>query len=374
MKLQLLSFLFEKVDATIICLFRIVFGAFMVYEMIYYFQLDFTFQLMAGPEVLFTFPYLEFIKPLPLFFLKGIHLGLFIAAVCISVGIFYRIAIVYFFIGYTYFFLVDTTLYNNHIYLIILIAFVLIFMDADKRLSLKNYWVNRNNTSIQSVAAQVPIWNIRILQFLFFIVYFYGGIAKINADWLSGDIIRVLLRSTLGEAPNWAVYFLTYGGMIFDLLIGFFLLIPKTRWYAIIIAITFHLTNGLYLFSDIGLFPYLMIACTIIFLDPAHVSHFFKRLFIKKVKVKDKQKKGRRAKKESPGIKKSYSKKQSQSFSTDNMDTKKKSFGYGHHIFSSIPTSLSLQTFSFTRKPRMDRLGNSLCLADENANQICRKL
>lgn len=114
MKDRLLRFFFEPTDSTTLCLFRIVFGGFMVYQIFYYYQLDYTFQLMAGPEVLFTYPYLEFVKPLPVGILKILHAGLLIATVCITLGIFYRLVMGYFFIVYSYFFLVDTTLFNNH--------------------------------------------------------------------------------------------------------------------------------------------------------------------------------------------------------------------------------------------------------------------
>lgn len=172
-------------------------------------------------------------------------------------------------------------------------------MAADKQFSLKKYWQNRNKTIAKQADTQVPIWNIRLLQFLFVLVYFYGGIAKMNVDWLSGDIAEVFLRPTFGVTPpTWAVYFLTYGGLLFDLTIGFLLLMPKTRWYAIFIVIAFHLTNGLVLFTDIGLFPFLMIACTIIFIESVVVRRFMQRIFSKRETRPDK-KKGRRAKKKS---------------------------------------------------------------------------
>jgi len=54
--------------------------------------------------------------------------------------------------------------------------------------------------------------------------------------------------------------------LIFDLLIGFALLWPRTRLVALIPLIFFHLTNK-YLFN-IGIFPYLALASTILFAPP----------------------------------------------------------------------------------------------------------
>ena len=33
----------------------------------------------------------------------------------------------------------------------------------------------------------VPRWNVLLLRFQLFIVYFYGAIAKLNPDWLAGE-------------------------------------------------------------------------------------------------------------------------------------------------------------------------------------------
>ena len=69
-----------------------------------------------------------------------------------------------------------------------------------------------------------------------FIVYFYGGIAKINPDWLRGEPMRHWLQNS-SDFPvvgpflttELAAYLFSYGGLLFDLLIGFILLSSKTR-------------------------------------------------------------------------------------------------------------------------------------------------
>ncbi|MBK8672784.1 MAG: HTTM domain-containing protein [Bacteroidetes bacterium] len=49
-----------------------------------------------------------------------------------------------------------------------------------------------------------------------------------------------------------AIYFFSYGGLIFDISIGFLLLYKPTRVFAIIISIIFHLVS--YATIDIGIF------------------------------------------------------------------------------------------------------------------------
>jgi hypothetical protein len=63
------------------------------------------------------------------------------------------------------------------------------------------------------------------------------------------------------------VYLLSYGGLLLDLLVAPFLIWKKTRPFAIAGAIIFHLLNA-YLFK-IGVFPFLSIVMTVLFLAPS---------------------------------------------------------------------------------------------------------
>ena len=65
---------------------------------------------------------------------------------------------------------------------------------------------------------------------------------------------------------EWCVYFFVYGGLIFDLLIGFLLLWRRTRLIALIPFAFFHLTNK-WLFS-IGIFPILALGAAVVFFEP----------------------------------------------------------------------------------------------------------
>ena len=238
--------------------------------MIYYFRVDYVFQFISGPEFLFDYPLVPFFGALPLGVLKVIHFGLLISAIMIMLGWFYRYAMVFFFLGITYFSFIDKTLYNNHMYLISLISFVMIFMQADTRYSLK---VSTKKTA--------PAWNLRLLQFLMVLVYFYGGLAKLNVDWLNGSIPTAMVEQGKEGAifsKNVLVAFLSYGGVVFDLLVGFMLLWGRTRWLGFALVIAFNLINAQFLFDDIGVFPYFMICATILFFDPEKVSAWINKI------------------------------------------------------------------------------------------------
>jgi len=280
MKHKLHQLFFKQIDASIVSLFRIVFGLFMVYQMIYYLKIDYAFQFMAGPQVLFPYHWLSFLKPLSLTTLKMINIGMLISAILITLGYFYRIAMLFFFLGFTYFSFIDKTLYNNHIYLISLIALVMIFINANKKFSLKSKRrIDTNNS--------VPAWNQYLLAFLISLPYFFGGVAKLSFNWLQTDLPKLLVQQSRSNtlrsvfSDETLSILLTYGGLIYDLGIVFLLLYKRTRVLGVVLVVVFNLFNHVLLFDDIGLFPFLMICSTILFFNSEKVGAFFGFIFMK---------------------------------------------------------------------------------------------
>ena len=105
------------------------------------------------------------------------------------------------------------------------------------------------------------------------LVYFYGGVAKLNEDWLRGEPLRSWLADyadwqVVGPflASEWGVYLFSYGGLLFDLLIVPLLLWKRTRLYAFAGVVAFNVLNA-WLFN-IGIFPWLMIAASLLFFAP----------------------------------------------------------------------------------------------------------
>jgi hypothetical protein len=67
----------------------------------------------------------------------GMHLlffALIVATLFITIGLFYRLSAIVFFIGFTYVELLDVTAYLNHYYFISLVAFIMIWVPARLRL------------------------------------------------------------------------------------------------------------------------------------------------------------------------------------------------------------------------------------------------
>lgn len=262
--MKLTDQILKPVDGFSLGLFRALFGLLMVYEVSYFISVDFVGLGITGPIGTFEYDYLEWIQPLPESMLKLLLAGLLLAAALIALGLFFRPAAILFTVGFTYLLFLGRGHYNNHFYLFCMITFFLSFTNADRCFSLKKLSEKEDRT--------VPLWNIQLFRFALFMTYFYGGLAKLNGDWLNcQEPVRSLINSSYSGTiwnSEWFINLITYGGLLFDLLIGFFLLIPRTRLISVIGVLFFNLTNAQFLFSDIGVFPYVMICSTIVFFDP----------------------------------------------------------------------------------------------------------
>lgn len=236
----------------------------------------------------FPYPGFEWLRPWPEPWLT-VHFAVIVTAgLLVAAGLFYRTAMVTLFLTFTAYFLFDEAFYNNHYYLMSLMLFLLIWMPAATRFSVDGWWksrLRRSRALSGDVLAEeqstgppsVPFWPIFLLRAQLFILYFFGGIAKINHDWLTGipllSIGNKLRRmvSSVVPVPDWAgvqefCLFLAWTGMIYDLVIGFLLIFRRTRLLGIVLTAVFHGTNE-HLFP-IGVFPFMAFASTLIFLEP----------------------------------------------------------------------------------------------------------
>ena len=258
--------LFATSPPYVLSIFRIVFGLFMIYEIIDYFRIGLVKNMFVLPAINFKYDFFTWLNPLPEFWLNAILILLLVSAVCMTLGIFFKWACRIFSIGYLYLFLLDKSIYNNHIYLFILLAFLFSFTDADKNLSI---------ISNRSPKERIPYWQQFIFQLQFVIVYFYGGIAKLKYDWLihcqpvrsmvefipDSNILAGFLKNEM------AVYVFNYGGILIDLGAPLLLWNKNLRRWAIYPFILFHILNSI-LFKDIGIFPFVMLSGLILFYRP----------------------------------------------------------------------------------------------------------
>lgn len=266
--------LFKPVDISFLVFFRILFGAILLWEVYRYFTYGWIGRYFVEPVL--TFPYYGFnwVKPWPGSGMYIHFLVLGVAAACVMTGFLYRIAAPVFFLAFTYFFLLDQTRYLNHFYLVCLISFLMCFLPAERAFSVDALLRRKIRSDV------VPAWTLWLLRAQVGIPYFYGGIAKLNSDWVrGGEPMRTWLRPLTGMpglgptfASDWVVYGFVIGGLMLDLLVVPLLLWRRTRLFAFVAAIVFNLINAV--IFDIGIFPWLMLGALFIFFPPDLVRRF----------------------------------------------------------------------------------------------------
>jgi hypothetical protein len=189
------------------------------------------------------------------------------SALGITLGLFYRISAALFFISFTYVELIDVTNYLNHYYFVSLVAFLMLWMPAHLRFSVDS---KRKGMSM----AQIPYGYVLILQLILALVYFYAGLAKLNPEWMMEALpLRIWLPMyshlpLVGGLMNelWVAYAFSWFGAIYDLSIPFLLFYGRTRPYAFMAVLVFHIST--WLLFPIGMFPFIMILATTIFFSP----------------------------------------------------------------------------------------------------------
>jgi hypothetical protein len=190
-----------------------------------------------------------------------------ISAFFVAIGYKYRLSILIFFLSFTYIELMDKTTYLNHYYFVSLVSFIMLFIPCNAMFSI-------DAISIKKSYKTVPKWTIDSLKLMLGIVYFYAGITKINSDWLLNAMPLKLWLKSKYDLPfightlmqqEWFHFFMSWGGMFYDISIPFLLLFRKTRSIAFVLVVAFHITTRV--LFPIGMFPYIMILSTIIFFD-----------------------------------------------------------------------------------------------------------
>lgn len=273
--------LLEPVDGASLAAFRILFGGILLWEVLRYFSHGWIERYYITPTFHFTYPFFDFVKPWPGDGMTLHFAVMGVLALMIAAGLVYRLASFLFFLAFTCVFLLDKAYYLNHFYLIVLFSFLLWMLPAHRAASLDR------RLFFGAQAPVVPQWSVFLLRAQVFIVYFYAGLAKLDSDWLQGEPMRMWLAErtdfpVIGSAftSEWVVYLFTYGGLLFDLGIGFLLVWRRTRAVGFVLAGLFHLLNSR--LFQIGIFPFLMFGATLIFAEPdwpRRVMHIIRRLF-----------------------------------------------------------------------------------------------
>ncbi len=259
------QFLFREVSILPLIGFRIIFGLTTFLSTFRFILLDWVNLHFVETKIQFKYFGFEWVPLLPEFYMYVLHGIMLLASIGVFLGAYYRIASIAFFICFTWCELIDITYYLNHYYFVSLIAFLMMFLPANKA-----YAFDAKKQQSKSCPT-VKSYMLFLLKFQLILVYFYAGIAKINYDWL---ILAMPLKIWLPANSDMPIlgsiftyettaYLFSWAGMLFDIFVGFFLLFSSTRIWAWLCIVLFHSLTG-YLFQ-IGVFPLVMTFSTLIF-------------------------------------------------------------------------------------------------------------
>ena len=271
----------RPVSGAALAAFRIAFGLLGLAATVRFAAMGWIDDLYLEPARHFTYAGFSWVEPLPGWGMYAHFALLGAASLGVALGFKYRLSIIAFFLLFTYAELIDKTAYLNHYYLISLLSLLMIFLPMNRAMSVDALLAARRRMGAGGESRRggaddgVPAWTAWALRAQLGAVYVFGGIAKLNADWLwSAQPMRIWLGASsdmplVGRllAETWVAYAMSWAGAAFDLAIVGALLWSRTRPAAYAALVAFHVATWL-LFPRIGMFPWIMICLTTIFFPP----------------------------------------------------------------------------------------------------------
>jgi len=275
------NFLFNRIDNSQIIVFRIFFGLLMMAECWGAIATGWVKETFVDPQMTFTFigfEWVQFLLGNTMYYVFG-FLGLM--GVLIMLGVFYRFSTLLFALGWSLVYFMQKEHYNNHYYLVMLVAWFMVFIPANRYKAVDVwFWPQlRANYTYNWVRL------LFILQLL--IVYTFAAIAKLYPGWMNGDFLMLRyagLSSWADKEIQWEpltqmlqsrefAEVFSWLGFGFDLLVVPLLLWKRTRVIALLAALFFHIFNSVTL--QIGIFPYFALALAVFCFPPETIRKIF---------------------------------------------------------------------------------------------------
>ncbi len=270
------------VSAYSTAVFRILFGLLGAYGSIRFLSKGWVETLYLNPANHLTYEHFGWVRPWAPFWMYTHVVVVGLAALAVALGFRSRFAALIYVASFGYLELLDGALYLNHYWWMTLAGAWLVVLPVHRTWSIENLWSSKGNRTRKTVPA-ITVW---ILRAQLGVVYVFAGLAKLNPDWLGdGNPLGIWLanRSAMpfagallatpgvGLVASWA-------GVLFDCTIIGWLLWPRSRPVAYVAVVVFHTVTGL--LFQIGLFPLVMIAGTLVFFPPEWPLEVAKRMRI----------------------------------------------------------------------------------------------
>ncbi|WP_224488685.1 HTTM domain-containing protein [Robertkochia flava] len=266
--------LFKRIDNSALIVFRVIFGLLIFLESGGAILTGWVKRTLIEPEFTFNFIGFEFLQPLPG---NWMHVYFGVMACCgilVMLGYRYRWSLSVFTLLWSGVYLMQKASYNNHYYLLMLLCVLMLLLpahryaslDVKREPSLKRNWMYR--------------WNSWLIILQVWIVYTYASVAKWYPDWIDLTVPSRLMQARshyylvgdLLQEP-WMHVSIAVFGILFDLLVVPLLLWKRTRIFAFIASVFFHIFNSV--IFHIGIFPYLSLGFTLFFFEPETIRKIF---------------------------------------------------------------------------------------------------
>lgn len=220
--------------------------------------------LLVDPAFHFTYLGFDWVRPWPRPLMYAHFVAMAVAALCMAVGRWPRLASAIFCLLFTYAELIEKAAYLNHYYLVSLLSALFALFPA-------------------RLDRPVPRWVLWLVRAQVGVVYIYAGLAKLGPDWLlQAEPLKTWLQAyahlplvggfLAADATAWVM---SWGGAVFDLGVVFGLLWPPTRRAVYCVALVFHTT--IWLLFPVGMFSWIMLASATIFFAPDWPRRFISR-------------------------------------------------------------------------------------------------
>jgi len=217
-----------------------------------------------------------------------VFIALALSSLMMLLGALYRCASAVFLVLFVYIFLLDQARYLNHFYMVIIFAFLLFLLPANRAFSIDSWLFPKIKTSL------IPYWPVWVLRVQMEIILIFSGIVKINPDWLRLEPLRSWLLNRADYpvvgvlfTQDWAIAGAAYGIILLHLIGAPLLLWQRTRLIVFALYAAFHMLNA-WVFN-IGIFPWFTLFASTIFFSPdwpLQLIHKFKRLWQRNLSVK----------------------------------------------------------------------------------------
>ncbi|HEX5661088.1 MAG TPA: HTTM domain-containing protein, partial [Polyangiales bacterium] len=246
------------VDAASLGAFRALLGVVLLVSIVRALEKDVVAQGFVAPQYFFPYYGLAWL-PAPGAAASAIYGVLALLGLGLTLGVYTRLAAALFALGFSYLHFVDVTHYLNHYYLVTLLTGLL---------------------ALVPIGASAPRWGLWLFRFQVGVVYFFGGVAKLRHDWLfAAEPLRTWLAANtdlplLGPlfALRETAFVMSWLGAAYDSSIVFLLLWRRTRPFAYLAVLAFHLLTAR--LFQIGLFPWMMMVASLLFLSPSWPRRF----------------------------------------------------------------------------------------------------